>query len=361
MSDIYPTTRIAAVQAAPVFLNREATIEKVAELAKVAKANGADLVVFPEAFVPTFPVWCQILAPMDMNDLQIRLFQNAVHIPSPAFAALQKIARDNHIFMSIGVTEKADNSMGAMWNTNLIFDRDGNMIARHRKLMPTWAEKLIWSFGDGSSLNVHDTEIGRLGCLICGENTNTLAKYAMTSQMEQIHISTYPPTSPSSRTNKGDYYSVIHHRARSHSFESKVYTVTSCSVLDDECIKCLQSIDKTMIDWLEHQSWGVTMIVGPNGQVCSDREITDNKEGIVYADCDINKEIWLKNLHDISGSYQRFDIFRYEINKTALEPVYIRKEDDLPDRDFYPYIGDEEGGEPGAEAEADEAEAPAEG
>ena len=92
------------------------------------------------------------------------------------------------------------------------------------------------------------------------------------------------------------------------------------------------------------------MIVGPNGQVCSDREITDNQEGIVYADCDINKEIWLKNLHDVSGSYQRFDIFRYEINKTALEPLYIRKEDDLPDRDFYPYEP-EEASEPEEPAE----------
>ncbi|MGE4352738.1 MAG: carbon-nitrogen hydrolase family protein [Oscillospiraceae bacterium] len=339
MADIYPTTKIAAVQAAPVFLDRDETIKKVRRLTKEAKNNGADLVVFPESFIPTFPVWCQILNPMDQHAFFTRLYQNAVMIPSPAFNELQKIARDNSIFLSIGVTEKGENSMGAMWNTNLIFDRSGNLIARHRKLQPTWAEKLIWSFGDGSSLNVHDTEIGRLGCLICGENTNTIARYAIAAQMEQIHISTYPPCSPTNRFSKGDYPNTLRVRACAHSFEAKVFTVASCSVLDQQALEEITAVDSTLVNWLEDQSWATTMIAAPNGQICSDI-IGDNQEGIVYAECDINREIALKNLHDVTGSYQRFDIFQLNVDKTVREPIFVSKQNDLPDRDFYPFVED---------------------
>jgi nitrilase/aliphatic nitrilase len=341
MSDTYPITRVAAVQAAPVFLNREETIKKVRILTEEAKSNGADLVVFPESFVPSFPVWCQVLSPLDQHELFQRLYRNAILIPSPAFYELQKIAKDNDIFLSVGVTEKATVSMGVMWNTNLIFDREGNMIARHRKLQPTWAEKLVWSFGDGSSLNVHDTEIGRLGCLICGENTNTLPRYALAAQGEQIHISTYPPFSPTTRSNKGNYPNTLKTRACAHSFEAKVYTIASSSVLDAEAIEEIVRIDPNLEGWLEEQSWAITAIVGPDGQMCTE-PITDNREGIIYADCDIAREISLKNLHDIVGSYQRFDIFQFNLNKTRHEPLYVSRDNDLESRDFLPFVMDDE-------------------
>lgn len=180
IGDTLPKLRAAAVQAAPVFLNRDATVQKVARLTKEAKDNGADLVVFPESFIPTFPLWCLFLPPVDQHPFYKRLFENAVTVPGPAFHELQKIARDNSIFLSVGICEKSTSNFGTMWNTTLLFDREGNMIGHHRKLLPTWGEKLVWSFGDGSSLNIHDTEIGRIGSLICGENSNTLARYNIT-------------------------------------------------------------------------------------------------------------------------------------------------------------------------------------
>ena len=163
IGDTLPKLRAAAVQAAPVFLNRDATVQKVARLTKEAKDNGADLVVFPESFIPTFPLWCLFLPPVDQHPFYKRLFENAVTVPGPAFNELQKIARDNSIFLSVGICEKSTTNFGTMWNTTLLFDREGNMIGHHRKLLPTWGEKLVWSFGDGSSLNIHDTEIGRIG------------------------------------------------------------------------------------------------------------------------------------------------------------------------------------------------------
>lgn len=103
-------------------------------------------------------------APMDQHYLFKQLVTNAIEIPSSSFHELQQIASDNNVFLSIGVTEKAPHqSIGVIWNTNLIFDRNGNLIARHRKLLPTWSEKLIWAFGDGSTMNVLNTEIGRIG------------------------------------------------------------------------------------------------------------------------------------------------------------------------------------------------------
>lgn len=180
--DAMPKPTLAAVQAAPVFFDVEAGIRKVETATKEAKSNGADLVVFSESFIPGFPTWVHLLAPIDQHELFIKMVRSSIEVPSAEFARLSDIAKDNRIFLSVGITERAPKqSLGVLWNTNLIFNREGELISHHRKLMPTWSEKLMWSFGDGSSVNVIDTEIGRIGTLICGENTNPLAKYSLIS------------------------------------------------------------------------------------------------------------------------------------------------------------------------------------
>ncbi|MDR2197535.1 MAG: carbon-nitrogen hydrolase family protein [Coriobacteriales bacterium] len=321
--DTYPNVRLAAVQAAPVFLDREATIEKLAHLAAEAAARGADLVVFPESFVPAYPVWCLVHAPIDQHSFFQRLFENSVMLGSPAYHRLQEIARANNIFLSVGITEKSDYSLGAMWNTNLLFDREGNLLNRHRKIVPTWAEKLVWSFGDGSSLKVSDTEIGRIGALICGENTNTLARYSLLAQGEQINISTYPPCWPIKRTGgKGGGYNmadVIRIRAASHSFEGKLFNVASSGVLDEDAIEQISAGDAEIRSFLENVAPPASMIVGPEGTPVAEPLVRE--EGIVYADVDISSQIHLKGVHDIVGSYQRFDIFQVFVNQTPQEPA----------------------------------------
>lgn len=340
LADSYPKPTIAVVQAAPVYNNRDATIKKVRKFTEEAKANGADLVVFSETFISGFPSWVHMHAPIDQLELFKKLVENAIEIPSPAFFELQQIAKDNNVFLSIGVNEKAPRqSIGVLWNTNLIFDRNGNMVARHRKLLPTWSEKLVWSFGDGSTVNVHDTEIGRIGALICGENTNSLAKYALISQGEQIHISTYPPFFPTSRNPKGgqDYFDTLLVRACSMSYEGKVFTVVSSQAIDEQGYDVLAMGKKDVRDLMDKLTYGGSMIVSPSGIVCSDI-IRDNKEGIVYAECDISTEIQCKAMHDVSGNYQRNDIFNFSINKSALEPVYFTGESEpIEKRDYYPY------------------------
>lgn len=323
--DTYAITKVAAVQAAPVFLNREATIGKLEKLFSEAVAKGAELVVFPESFIPCFPVWCLVRAPIDQHKFFELLYRNAIADGSPAYNRLADIARKYGAYLSVGVTEKGDNSMGAMWNTNYIFAPDGSLVGKHRKIMPTWAEKLVHSFGDGSTLKVHDTDIGRLGVLICGENSNTLARFSLLAQKEQIHISTYPPCWPTRRISPipGGYNieSVNHGRAAAHSFEGKVFTIASSGVLDDDAIEQVAEGDAEMEAFLRNVARPSTMIVGPDGEYVT--EPLRAEEGIIYAELDINKEIALKGVQDITGAYQRFDIFQLHINKTPLEPAHF--------------------------------------
>jgi nitrilase/aliphatic nitrilase len=328
--DTFPKFRAAAVLAAPVFLDRDATIGKVAKLAKEAKEKGADLVVFPESFVPAFPLWAILYAPIDQHRFFRRLFENAVLIPGPACDNLARIARDNGIFLSIGVTEKSDYSMGAMWNTNLLFDSGGNLINRHRKIVPTWAEKLVWAAGDGSQLRPAKTALGNIGALICGENTNTLCRYALLAQGEQVHISTYPPAWPFSREGAAQGYDVgklNYLRAAAHSFEGKVFNIVSSALLDEGAVAQLSLGNAATDAFLETLARPASLITGPDGGLLAD---IAGEEGMVLADIDIGESIVLKQAHDIVGYYNRFDIFQVRINQTPLRPITCYTLDEPP-------------------------------
>lgn len=334
-SDFYPRPVVAAVQAAPVYYDRDACLAKVRKYTAEARRQAADLVVFSESFIPGFPSWVHMLSPLDQRELYKLFTASAIEIPSPEFYELQDIAKTNQIFLSIGVTEKSTSkSIGVLWNTNLIFDREGNLIARHRKLMPTWGEKLMWSFGDGSTLNVHDTDIGRLGALICGENTNPLAKYALISQGEQIHISTYPACFPISRhPEKGSpYLETLKVRACAMSYEGKVFTIVSSQAMDEQAYYAFTHGQPELRDLLDRTTYGGSFIVAPSGVICSDI-LTDNREGIVYAECDLSSEIGEKAVHDVAGSYQREDVFHFHVNKTKLDPDFTEQ---------IPYVPEEE-------------------
>lgn len=334
VGDELPKFKAAAVQTSPVFLNREATIDKVALKVKEAKKNGADLVVFSESFVPTFPYWCLYMPPVDMGPFYKRLYENSVAVPSPSFYRLANIARENKVYLVIGVCEKSTVTVGTVWNSSLMFDPDGNLIGHHRKIMPTWGEKLVWAGGDGSSLNVHDTKIGKLGVLICGENGNTLALNTMGAQGEQVHIALYPATWPTNRKN-GTYYDCLRVRTCSHAFQSKVFSICCSATLDEDAIQQLSCGDKETADWLRNNSYACTMITDCYGHEISET-YKDNKEGIAYADIDISKEINAKWIHDYYGAYQRFDIFQLHVNKAPQKTLYLYNDEHGKD-EYIPY------------------------
>jgi len=167
--------KVAAVQAAPVFLDLEASLEKALGLIEKAAAEGARLVVFPEAFLPAWPAWVDEVLPGEDEAWHLRLLEQSVVVPGPVAERLAAAARDTGVHLVMGVDER-DEHGGTIYNSLLYFDADGRLLGKHRKLVPTHAERLVWGMGDGSDLQVHQTAVGRVGGLICWENYMPLAR-----------------------------------------------------------------------------------------------------------------------------------------------------------------------------------------
>jgi nitrilase/aliphatic nitrilase len=319
-----PRFRAAAVQAAPVFLERDATLVKVRSLAAEAAGEGAALIVFGESFVPGFPMWNLVLRPVDQHAFFRALYDGALTVPGPATDFLADVARTNRVHLSIGVTERSSTSMGTLFNTNLLFGPDGHILNRHRKLVPTWAEKLTWGNGDASQLRPAKTAIGRIGALICGENTNTLARYALLAQGEQVHIATYPPAWPFHRPGGRQSYNLqraIEIRTAAHAFEGKVFNIAASALLDDPAIARVAQGDAEVEEMLRLAPAPVSMVIDPNGDVCGGPLI--GEAGIVYAEIDLAKSIEAKQAHDIVGHYQRFDVFGFRLDQRPHEAVHL--------------------------------------
>jgi len=312
-----PRFRAAAVQASPVYLDPSATVDKAASLVREAAANGAKLVAFPEVFVPGYPYWNWITDPVTGSAWFEKLAKASVLVPGPEVDVVRKAARDTGCHVVLGVNERSPVSLGAIYNTMVFIGPDGALLGKHRKLVPTWAEKLTWTGGDGSSLRVYDTEIGRLGGLACGENTNTLARFALLGQGELVHVASYIslPVAPPDY----DMAEAIKLRAIAHSFEGKIFTIVSCSTVSEEIITAMETVVPDARARLQRKSSAFSGIIGPDGRVVGDPLIDD--EGIVYADIDLDRCIQPKQMHDIVGHYNRFDIFDLRVNRRPLAPL----------------------------------------
>jgi nitrilase len=324
----YPKFKACAAHVAPIFLDAAATVEKACSLIAEAASNGAGLIAFPESYVPGFPVWASIQAPIKNHDFFKRLAANSIAVPGPEVAQICKAAREAAIVVSIGISERSPVSVGALWNSNLLIDANGNIVNHHRKLMPTYYEKLIWAPGDGAGLRVSDTPIGKLGMLICGENTNPLARYSLIAQGEQVHVSSYPPvwpTRPSNEPGRYDLAAAIRIRAGAHSFEGKVFNVVSSAFLDDGTLDALNGIDREARATLEQSPQAVSMVIGPSGEVISDTLC--EAEGLLYQDIDISYCVEPKQFHDVVGYYNRFDVFDLRVNRKRIVPITFSDDD----------------------------------
>ncbi|WP_417352023.1 carbon-nitrogen hydrolase family protein [Flavobacterium alkalisoli] len=319
-----PKFKAAAVQAAPVFLNAEATADKACSIIAEAAGNGASLVAFPEVFVAGYPYWNWIMTPVQGSKWYELLYKNSIAVPGPEVNRICEAAKEHNCHVVIGVNERGQ-SFGELYNTNLIIDNKGNLIGKHRKLVPTWAEKLTWTGGDGSSLKVYNTEIGPIGTLACGENTNTLARFTLLTQGELIHIANYIslPVAPP------DYNmaEAIKIRAAAHSFEGKLFTIVSCSTISKEIMDVLKEDVPNVEELLTRKNSAFTGVIGPNGAVIGEPLIDD--EGIVYADIDLSKCIQPKQMHDILGHYNRFDIFDLKVSTAPRKNItFIDNQED---------------------------------
>jgi len=308
--------KAATVQTSPIFLNVEKTVDKAISFIKEAAQNGAKLIAFPEVFIAGYPYWNWIMTPVQGSKWYEELYKNSVSVEDAVMQKLYKTAKDNDIHIVIGINERGQ-SYGEIYNTNLIIDNKGKLIGKHRKLVPTWAEKLTWTSGDGSSLKVYDTEVGPIGTLACGENTNTLARFTLLSQGELIHIANYIslPVAPPDY----DMAEAIKIRAAAHSFEGKLFTIVSCSTISKEIMDILKPEVPNVEELLLRKSSAFSGFIGPNGAVIGEPLIDD--EGIIYADIDLEKCIQPKQMHDILGHYNRFDIFDLRVNIAPTKKI----------------------------------------
>jgi aliphatic nitrilase len=308
--------KAAAVQTSPVFLNADKTIDKAITFIKEAAENGAQLIAFPEVFVSGYPYWNWIMTPVQGSKWYEKLYKSAITADGSEVKRICDAAKEFNIHIVIGINEKGT-SYGEIYNTNLIIDNNGNLIGKHRKLVPTWAEKLTWTSGDGSSLKVYKTEIGHIGTLACGENTNTLARFALLAQGELIHVANYIslPVAPPDY----DMAEAIKIRAAAHSFEGKLFTIVSCSTISHEIKDALREDVPNVDELLTRKNSAFSGFIGPNGAAIGTPLI--DEEGIVYADIDLEKCIQPKQMHDILGHYNRFDIFDLRVNTAPTRNI----------------------------------------
>jgi len=318
----YPRFKAAACHASSVFLDSAKTVDKACDLIAEAASAGAGLVVFPEAFIPGFPIWAALQAPILSHDFFKSLAAQAVRIDSPEVAKIRMAARRHGVVVSIGMTEATEASVGCLWNTNLLIGSDGALLNHHRKLVPTFFEKLIWANGDGRGLRVVETGVGRIGMLICGENTNPLARYSLMAQGEQVHLSSYPPVWPTRPASQAGGYNLrraIEIRAGSHAFEAKVFNIVASGCMDPSMQNALARANPAMLEALEGTARGVSMVLDPTGAVIS--EVLCDDEGIVYADIDVAECVEPKQFHDVVGYYNRFDVFKLSVDQTPRDPA----------------------------------------
>jgi aliphatic nitrilase len=322
MPQIYPRFKAAACHISSVYLDSNATVDKAISFIREAASNGAALVAFPESFIPGFPIWAALRSPIENHEFFRALAMQSVRRDGEEIARLCAAARKHNIYVSTGISEGTDASVGCLWNSNLLIGPDGSILNHHRKLVPTFYEKLIWANGDARGLRITPTEIGRIGMLICGENTNPLSRYALMAEGEQVHISTYPPiwpTRPPSDNSGYDLRRAIEIRAGAHAFEAKVFNIVSSAFADEKLIAAVAKDDKHVREIIERSPKSVSMVLDPTGSVVS--EVLSEQEGIIYADIDTALSVEPKQFHDVVGYYNRFDIFDLKVDRSAREPA----------------------------------------
>jgi aliphatic nitrilase len=306
----------------PVFLDTEATVEKTCSLIAEAARSGARLIAFPETYISFFPVWSALRAPIYNHDFFKAAAASAIRLRGPEMERVCAAARKAGVVVALGFNEGTESSVGCMWNSNVLIDADGRILNHHRKMVPTFWEKLVWANGDGAGLRVCDTDLGRIGMLICGENTNPLARFTMIAQGEQVHIANFPPVWPArdpKSAGRYDLQSATRIRCGAHAFEGKLFNLVVSSYMDQRMRDALAKGDAEIGRILDDSPRGVSMVLGPDGEPVSD--IARDDEGILYADIDLEKCVELKQIHDLAGYYNRFDIFKLTVNRSSNRPV----------------------------------------
>jgi len=315
--------KVAAVQAAPVFLDREATVEKACRLIAGAGEAGARLAVFPEAFIPGYPLWVWFVPSGRtgmLRELYTELLDNAVTVPSPATDRLREAAREAGVAVAVGINEVNSEASGTtLYNSILYIDGDGRLLGTHRKLVPTVGERTVWGQGDGSTLAVHDLPFGRLGGLICWENYMPLARYALYAWGVQLFAA---PT-----WDRGEpWISTLRHVAK----EGRCVVIGCCSAMRRSDVPDrLAFKEEFLAPELEWINPGDSTIVDPDGKFLV--EPVREREEILVAEVDPASLRGPRFQLDVAGHYARPDVFELTVHR-ALRPMVRVVDEGTEDR-----------------------------
>lgn len=298
--------KIAAAQLSPIFMDKNKTVQKACDAIIEAGKNGAQLIVFPEAFISGYPDWVWLIPNSkgaELNELYVKLVNNSVSIPDDSTSRLCEAAKTAGISVVIGLHEKNTETSGtSLFNTILFINEQGDILGKHRKLIPTGGERLIWAQGDGSTFNSYPTSAGNVSGLICWENFMPLARNAVYETGAQLLAS---PT-----WDKSDnWLQSMQHIAR----EGGLFVISTCAAIKKDDIpnsfefKSLYPKDR---EWINP---GNSCIISPKGQILAGP--LNAEEGILYAEIDLNEITEAKRMFDVVGHYSRPDVFQFSVNK----------------------------------------------
>jgi len=320
MAVSHPKFIAAAVQAAPVFLDLDAGIDKAIALIQQAAAQGAKLIAFPETWLPGYPWFIWLDSPAWGMQFIQRYHDNSLVYGSAQADRLSQAAKDNAIMVVMGLSEKAG---GSLYMGQWIIDTDGRTVAARRKLKPTHVERTLYGEGDGSDLAVHDTALGRVGALCCWEHLQPLSKYAMYAQNEQVHVAAWPSFS----LYRGGAYAlsaeVNNAASRIYAVEGQCFVLAPCATVSAEMVDLLCGDDATKRQLLL-EGGGFTGIYAPDGQLLTET-LAEGQEGIVYAELDLGLIALAKAVADPAGHYARPDVTRLLLDKTPGDRVLVQQ------------------------------------
>lgn len=309
------TTRVAAVQAEPVWLDIDGTVAKTVKLIEEASEKGAELVAFPETWIPGYPVFLWTLPAPEQMPYVGRYHENSMTVTSDHMRTIREAARNNRITVSIGYSEKA---FGSLYMAQTVIGPEGQILIHRRKLKPTHVERTLFGEGDGSDLKVVDTPLGRIGALNCWEHLQPLTKFAMYAQNEQIHIAGWPcfgvlggipALGPQANLNASSTYAL----------EGSCFVLTSTQMMSDEGIKTFALADGS-IPPIYNGGGGFARVYGPDSSLLSE-VLDEHVEGIVIADIDLAMIAYSKNAADPAGHYSRPDVTQLLFDNSSKRVV----------------------------------------
>ena len=304
--------RVAAIQAAPVFLDSEATTDKMLGLIAEASNGGAELCAFGETFLSGYPFWLSSTGGASFDNPKQKAAYAAyvrasVLADGPELAAIAAAAKEHGVFSYVGFIERATTGASVYASLAAIHPDDG-IVSVHRKLQPTYEERLVWAAGDAEGLQVHEWNGIKVGGLNCWENWMPLARYSMYAQGEQLHVATWP-------ASPGNTKDITRFVAR----EGRVYCLSAGAVLTIDDIPPDFPLREEVLEFGPQFLAGESMIVAPDGTVLAGP--VSDEETIVYADIDVNVVLEERQNFDPAGHYGRTDVFRLLVNRAQPEPL----------------------------------------